>query len=86
MLKSLFRKKSITALHNEIQKSHEHSLHKVLTVRDLTAFGIAAIIGAGIFSTIGTASAEGGPGVIFLLFLQRLPAVLQHFATLNLQA
>src|SRR5690606_12166208 len=32
----------------------------------LVAFGIAAIIGAGIFSTIGNASAAGGPGVSLL--------------------
>lgn len=79
MLESLFRKKSITALHNEIQNSHEHSLHKVLTVRDLTAFGIAAIIGAGIFSTIGTASAEGGPGVIFLFIFTAIACSFAAF-------
>ena len=33
---------------------------------DLTAFGIAAIIGAGIFSTIGNAAFHGGPAVVFL--------------------
>ncbi len=37
-----------------------------LGVRDLTAMGIAAIIGAGIFSTIGTAAASGGPAVSLL--------------------
>ncbi len=31
--------------------------------------GIAAIIGAGIFSTIGMAAYHGGPGVIFLFFI-----------------
>jgi amino acid permease len=31
-------------------------------------FGIAAIVGAGIFSTIGKAKVDGGPAVIFLLF------------------
>lgn len=44
------------------------SLRRVLSVRDLTFMGIAAIVGAGIFSTIGKASYEGGPGII-LLFL-----------------
>jgi amino acid transporter len=34
----------------------------------LTAFGIAAIVGAGIFSTIGKASSDGGPAVILFLF------------------
>lgn len=41
-------------------------MHKTLGVRDLTAFGIAAIVGAGIFSTIGKASFDGGPGIILL--------------------
>ena len=45
-----------------------------LGVRDLTAMGIAAIIGAGIFSTIGNAAASGGPAVSLLLkqFLLRI--------------
>jgi basic amino acid/polyamine antiporter, APA family len=63
-IKALFRRKSLAAAveNNE----HEHSLARNLTVVDLTSFGIAAIIGAGIFSTIGNASAAGGPAVIFL--------------------
>lgn len=51
---------------SEEMPEEEHSLNKELTVIDLTAFGIAAIIGAGIFSTIGTAASNGGPAVIFL--------------------
>lgn len=41
-------------------------MRRSLNVRDLTALGIAAIIGAGIFSTIGTAAATGGPAVSLL--------------------
>lgn len=41
-------------------------MRRVLTVRDLTFFGIAAIIGGGTFSAIGNACFSGGPGVIFL--------------------
>src|SRR3954462_14850684 len=64
---SLFRKKSLDAILRSVDEENPHgSLAKHLSVRDLTAFGIAAIIGAGIFSTIGQASADGGPGVIFL--------------------
>lgn len=44
----------------------EHHLHRNLKVTDLTAFGIAAIIGAGIFSTIGKAASTGGPAVSLL--------------------
>ena len=39
---------------------------KILGVRDLTSMGIAAVIGAGIFSTIGQAAYNGGPGVVFI--------------------
>jgi amino acid transporter len=51
--------------HGELEPAHPH-LRKALGVVDLTALGIAAIIGAGIFSTIGTAAASGGPAVAFL--------------------
>jgi amino acid transporter len=37
-----------------------------LRIIDLTAFGVAAIVGAGIFSTIGTAAVNGGPAVSLL--------------------
>lgn len=64
---ALFRRKNIAQVLAEAnQNSEEHQLHKVLGVRDLTAFGIAAIIGAGIFSTIGRASFAGGPAVTLL--------------------
>jgi len=42
------------------------SLKRDLSLRDLTALGIAAIIGAGIFSTIGNAAADGGPAISLL--------------------
>jgi amino acid transporter len=65
---SFFRKKNIAAILSEAETNQagEHKLHKTLSLRDLTSLGIAAIIGAGIFSTIGNASAAGGPGVVFL--------------------
>jgi amino acid transporter len=71
MLDTLFRKKSITQIQDDAARGFGdgedgHSLHKVLTVRDLTFFGMAAIIGAGIFSTIGSACFDGGPAVIWL--------------------
>jgi amino acid transporter len=68
-LKQLFRKKSVTQIledvkHHELE--HATDLRKNLNLTDLVSFGIAAIIGAGIFSTIGTAAYNGGPAVIFL--------------------
>jgi basic amino acid/polyamine antiporter, APA family len=65
---SLFRKKTIIQIQAEADANElsEHKLSKSLSLRDLTSLGIAAIIGAGIFSTIGNASAAGGPAVVFL--------------------
>lgn len=63
---TFFRKKNISDLQETTQKSE---LSRVLTVKDLTFFGIAAIIGAGIFSTIGRASYEGGPAISLLFIL-----------------
>ncbi|MCC6761331.1 MAG: amino acid permease [Chitinophagaceae bacterium] len=48
---------------------HGHSLNKVLSVRDLTFFGIAAILGAGSFSSLGFAVFNGGPGVVALFII-----------------
>jgi len=74
MLRSLFRKKSIDKIIKDAEQglaeSHEPGgLHKILTVRDLTFMGIAAIVGAGIFSTIGTAAFNGGPGISLLFVI-----------------
>jgi amino acid transporter len=65
----LLRKKSIDKILADAEAGllDEHtSLNRVLGVRDLTFMGIAAVIGAGIFSSIGKACFDGGPGVIFL--------------------
>jgi basic amino acid/polyamine antiporter, APA family len=72
MTNQLLRKKSIPTILREAEEGlhdsegHSSGLKKVLGVRDLTFMGIAAVIGAGIFSSIGNASYNGGPGVIFL--------------------
>src|SRR6188768_2423518 len=70
MSKSLFRKKSLSNILDDLKSGggdgHGQGLKKVLTVRDLTFLGIAAVIGAGIFSTIGLAASEGGPGISLL--------------------
>jgi len=73
MDRNIFRKKSIEKIVADskagLDDGHGVSLNKVLGVRDLTALGIAAIIGAGIFSTVGKACFDGGPGVIFLFII-----------------
>lgn len=64
----LFRKKSIEDIlaHAASVEGQDTEMKRTLKVRDLTAMGIAAIIGAGIFSTIGNAAADGGPAVSML--------------------
>lgn len=74
MANDLFRKKPLSTILRDTEASmgHAHgdpSLKKVLGVRDLTSMGIAAVIGAGIFSTIGQAAYDGGPGVVFLFLI-----------------
>ncbi|MEO7523525.1 MAG: amino acid permease [Ferruginibacter sp.] len=67
---SLFRKKNISSILAEgPDESHGTGLHRVLTVKDLTFFGIAAILGAGSFSSLGSAVFHGGPGVVILFII-----------------
>jgi amino acid transporter len=71
MAHPLFRRKPIHDLMEDKQEgeAHHHGLRRVLTVWDLTFFGIAAIIGAGSFSSLGGAVYSGGPGVILLFII-----------------
>ena len=71
MSTSLFRKKSIDVILKDAAAGYgdgdnAEGLKRVLGVKDLTLFGVAAVIGAGVFSSIGKASFDGGPGVVFL--------------------
>ncbi len=69
-MNSFLRKKSIRSiLENEGDGLKGTALKRDLGVRDLTSLGIAAIIGAGIYSTIGNAAASGGPAVSLLFVL-----------------
>jgi basic amino acid/polyamine antiporter, APA family len=69
---NLFRTKSIDKIQADLHAGHSDGeggagmLKRALGVTDLTLFGIAAVIGAGIFSTIGQAAANGGPAVSML--------------------
>ena len=66
MSTSLFRRKPIGQAVREHEpgvghaapEGHPAGMHRTLGVRDLTFFGIAAIIGAGSFSSMGTACAS----------------------------
>lgn len=72
-MKDLFRRKSIDSVmaNRDIADDIDQSsgLHRALSVRDLTFFGIAAIIGAGSFSSMGAACAAAGPGVVLLFIM-----------------
>jgi APA family basic amino acid/polyamine antiporter len=72
-MSDLFRKKTVSKVIRDAEEGYGDGeglsgMKRSLGVRDLTALGIAAVVGAGIFSTIGKASYDGGPGII-LLFL-----------------
>jgi len=70
MSNSLFRKKRIESILAEGgDETHGAGLKRVLSARDLTFFGIAAIIGAGSFSSLGEAVFKGGPGVVLLFII-----------------
>ena len=80
---NLFRKKTVKEILNQVAKNEaegHNTLGKHLSARDLTAFGIAAIVGAGIFSTIGKASFDGGPAVIFLFLFTAIACSFAAFA------
>ena len=71
---SLFRRKPLDQLLAE-RGDEEHGLKKTLTAVDLMALGIGAIIGAGIFATLGSATSGGsgmppaGPGVTLSILI-----------------
>ncbi len=67
--KNLFRRKSTKTILQEGGDHEGSGLNKVLTVKDLTFFGIAAIIGGGTFSAIGNACFSGGPAVVLLYIM-----------------
>jgi amino acid transporter len=65
---NLFRKKSVSHILRsaDLLTNESGSMKRTLRVFDLTALGVAAIVGAGIFSTVGNAAAAGGPAVSLL--------------------
>ena len=73
-MSSLFRRKPLDALIAE-GGDEAHGLKKTLNWVDLMALGIGAIIGAGIFATLGSATSGGtgappaGPGVTVSILL-----------------
>jgi basic amino acid/polyamine antiporter, APA family len=84
MSRQIFRTKSLDALVSEAEVP-QHQLKRTLGAFDVTMLGIGAIVGAGIFATIGTATAGdaarpgAGPALI-LSFV--LTAIACGFAAL----
>lgn len=74
MFRQLFRTKSLDAILHE-GDAPQHQLKRVLGAFDVVMLGIGAIIGAGIFATIGTAAAGdiarpgAGPSLILSFVL-----------------
>lgn len=81
MSNSLFRTKKIESILAEgSDDAHGGGgLKRVLTVRDLTFFGIAAILGAGSFSSLGGAVFHGGPGVVILFIITAIACAFTAF-------
>ncbi len=80
MSNSLFRTKKISSIISEgSDDAHGGGLKRVLTVRDLTFFGIAAILGAGSFSSLGGAVFNGGPGVVILFVITAIACAFTAF-------
>jgi APA family basic amino acid/polyamine antiporter len=71
---NLFRRKSITDLQAEAES--DHSLKRALGAVNLTALGVGAIIGTGIFVLTGTVAAQNaGPAVVLSFILAGVASV-----------
>ena len=81
MSTSLFRTKKIENILAEgSDESHGGGgLKRVLSMKDLTFFGIAAILGAGSFSSLGGAVFHGGPGVVILFIITAIACAFTAF-------
>ncbi len=66
MLKNIFRKKGFNDLEKDVPQG---KMNRVLTVKDLVYIGVAGVIGAGMFTSVGRATYAGGPGVTLLFVL-----------------
>ena len=81
MSNSLFRTKKIENILAEgSDDSHGGGgLKRILSLKDLTFFGIAAILGAGSFSSLGGAVFHGGPGVVILFVITAVACAFTAF-------
>ena len=68
----LFAKKSLEMLLTEAKETGEHSLKRTLGPFQLTALGVGAVIGAGIFVLAGLGAHYAGPGLMLSFVLSGL--------------
>jgi APA family basic amino acid/polyamine antiporter len=66
---NLFATKTLTSLLAEARESGEHSLKRTLGPFQLTALGVGAVIGAGIFVMSGLGASMAGPGLMLSFVL-----------------
>jgi APA family basic amino acid/polyamine antiporter len=69
---NLFIRKPLKMLLQEAGETGEHSLKRTLGVFQLTALGVGAIVGAGIFVMVGLGAHYAGPGLMLSFVLSGL--------------
>jgi APA family basic amino acid/polyamine antiporter len=69
---NLLAKKPLSLLCAEAEETGEHSLRRTLTAFQLSALGVGAIIGAGIFVLSGLGAHYAGPGLMLSFVLSGL--------------
>src|ERR1700739_400442 len=69
---NLFATKPLDLLMKEAEETGEHSLKRTLGVFQLTALGVGAVIGAGIFVLSGLGAHYAGPGLMLSFVLSGL--------------
>jgi basic amino acid/polyamine antiporter, APA family len=76
----LFARKSADVLVQETRVDPEHGLKRAVGVLDLTALGIGAVIGTGIFVIIGEAIGTAGPSIIISFALAGVTCLFSAFS------
>jgi basic amino acid/polyamine antiporter, APA family len=76
----LFARKSTDLLVQESKGDPEHGLKRAVGVLDLTALGIGAVIGTGIFVIIGEAIGTAGPSIIISFALAGVTCLFSAFS------
>src|SRR5271163_1261380 len=72
MTNPLFKKKPMDWLLNEAKATGEHTLKRTLGPVSLTALGVGAVIGAGIFVLSGLGAHYAGPGLMLSFVISGL--------------